>query len=238
MAGSPRVVVVTGAAGAIGSLIMSRLSARWEIRATDVQPGTRIEVLDVTDQDRCRAVFEGADAVVHLAANPDPRSDWASLRGPNVHGAYAVAAAARESGVRRLVLASSVQAVSAYPATRQRRSDDPPRADNLYGATKAWAEALGSWVAATSETSVIALRIGYFSAQPPGGPQATPQNRSAWLSHDDCVRLIQAAVESERDGLTIVNGISANRYRIAEYGDVERGIGYVPVDDAWSGTGP
>jgi nucleoside-diphosphate-sugar epimerase len=179
-------------------------------------------------------MFRGADAVVHLAANPNPQAEWGALRGPNVDGAYAVAAAARECGVRRLVLASSVQAVSAYPETLQRRVGDAPRAANLYGATKAWAEALGGWVAASSHTSVVALRIGYFSEQPPAGEDVTPRNLSAWLSHGDCARLIQAAVESEHDGFLVVNGISANRYRIAELGEAERQIGYAPVDDTWA----
>jgi uronate dehydrogenase len=171
--------------------------------------------------------------VVHLAANPDPVADWDALREPNVEGAYAVAAAARECGVRRLVLASSLQATSGYPQTRQRRAEDAPRSANLYGATKAWAEALGGWVAATSGTSVVALRIGYFSERPPAGDEATPANLSAWLSHGDCVRLIQAAVEANREGFVVVNGISANRYRVAELAEAEREIGYQPTDDTW-----
>ena len=227
-------VVVTGAAGAIGALIVTRLAERWDIRATDRRPGSGIEALDVTDMDRCRECFGGADAVLHLAGNPSPEAAWEGLRGPNVEGAYVVATAAREMGVRRLVLASSQQAVNGYPPTRQRRAEDAPRPQNLYGATKAWSEALGSWVALTSDTSVIALRIGYFASQPPVGTEGTPRNRSAWLSHDDTVRLIQAAVECERTGLTVVNGISANRYRLAEIGEAERSIGYVPVDDAWA----
>ena len=139
-------------------------------------------------------------------------------------------------GVRRLVLASSVQAVSAYPESRQRRAGDAARPANLYGATKAWTEALGAWVTATSHTSVVALRIGFFSELPPTEDQATPGNLSAWLSHEDCTRLIRAAVESDVHGLTVVNGISANRYRIAELGDNERRIGYQPTDDAWQRT--
>jgi nucleoside-diphosphate-sugar epimerase len=231
--GDGRPVVVTGAAGAIGSLIVGRLGARWQIRATDVRSSAEIESLDVTNTERCVATFEGADAIVHLAGNPDPGASWDALRGPNVEGAYAVAAAARECGVRRLVLASSLHAVSAYPHTRQRRAGDPPRAANLYGATKAWAEALGGWVASTSPTSVVALRIGYFSVNPPEGRDATPANLSAWLSPGDCVRLIQTAVETEQAGLTVVNGISANRYRVAELGEAEHRIGYQPTDNAW-----
>ena len=118
------------------------------------------------------------------------------------------------------MLASSQQAVSAYPDTLQRRAEDPPRPANLYGATKAWAEALGSWVASTSDTSVVALRIGYFAEHPPTGDLATPRNLAAWLSHDDAAELIRAAVEADVTGLTVVNGISANRYRA---GDPRRG---------------
>ena len=32
----------------------------------------------------------------------------------------------------------------------------------------------------------------------------------------------------------MVNGISANRYRIAELGEAEREIGYAPTDDTWA----
>jgi nucleoside-diphosphate-sugar epimerase len=233
-----RFVVITGAAGRIGSVVVDRLSSRWQIRATDARPGDGVETLDVTDFERCVVMFTGADAVVHLAANPDPSADWGALRGPNVEGAYTVAAAARECGVRRLVLASSVQALSGYPQAFQRRSADPPRPANLYGATKAWAEALGAWVAATSGTSVVALRIGYFSERPPAGDAATPTNLSAWLSPGDCARLIQAAAESDHEGFVAVNGISANRYRIAELGEAERELGYVPIDDAWAQLPP
>jgi nucleoside-diphosphate-sugar epimerase len=226
-----RRVVVTGAAGGIGSVVVDKLASRWQICATDLRPGNGVEALDVTELERCVTMFSGADAVVHLAANPDPDAGWDALRGPNVDGAYVVAAAARECGVRRLVLASSLQATSGYPQTRQRRAEDAPRAANLYGATKAWAEALGSWVAATSRTSVVVLRIGHFSERPPAG--AAPASLSAWLSSGDCVRLIEAAVESDHGGFVVVNGISANRYRIAEVGDAEREIGYAPTDDAW-----
>jgi nucleoside-diphosphate-sugar epimerase len=207
---------------------------RWKIRATDLRPAGAVQALDVRDFDGAKRMFQGADAVVHLAADPSPAADWQALRGPNVEGAYAVAAAARECQVRRLVLASSVQAVSGYPESLQRRTSDAPRPDNLYGATKAWAEALGSWVAATSATSVVAVRIGHFLAHPPAGADATPRNLAAWLSPGDCTRLIQAAVEFERDGFVVVNGISANRYRLVDLEEGRREIGYVPVDDCWA----
>jgi NAD(P)-dependent dehydrogenase (short-subunit alcohol dehydrogenase family) len=229
-------VLITGAGGAIGSAVAAALGERWRLRATDLRPGPDVDELDITDADACRAAFTGVDAVVHLAGNPDPAAGWSELYGPNVAGAYVVAAAARDCAVPRLVLASSQQAVSAEPDTRQRRADDPARPANLYGATKAWAEALGSWVAATSETSVVALRIGFFAAAPPTGEAATPRNLAAWLSPRDGAELVRAAVEADVDGLTVVNGISANRYRHATIGEAERRLGYAPVDDAWASS--
>ena len=77
------------------------------------------------------------------------------------------------------------------------------------------------------------MRIGYFSERPPAGEEATPRDLSAWLSPDDCVRLIQAAVETNHAGFAVVNGISANRYRVAELGETEAAIGYAPLDDTW-----
>jgi nucleoside-diphosphate-sugar epimerase len=229
-------VVITGAAGAIGSAVTTRLRARWRLRATDLHAGDGIDALDITDADACHAAFAGVDAVVHLAGNPSPDANWSQLHAPNVIGAYVVAAAARDCAVPRLVLASSQQAVSAYPDTLQRRASDAPRPANLYGATKAWAEALGSWLASSSDTSVVALRIGYFAQHPPVGDLATARNLAAWLSHDDAAELIRAAVEADVTGLTVVNGISANRYPHATLGETERLLGYHPADDAWAPT--
>jgi len=111
-------------------------------------------------------------------------------------------------------------------------SDDGPA--NLYGATKAWAEALGAWVAASSATSVVALRIGYFAAVRPAEDEVTPVERSAWLSPRDCAELIRAAVEAEGISFAVANGVSANRYSVADLTDTSGTLGYRPQDDAWA----
>lgn len=228
-----RRVLLTGAGGLIGRAIGPLLPAGWDVVRTDLRASDGISALDVTDLDACRAAFSGADAVVHLAAVPDPDASWEQLLPANVVGAHQVAVAAGECGVRRLVLASSLQAVSATPAGTQIRSSDPPRPANLYGATKAWAEALGSWVAATTATSVVALRIGYFAVQRPDGDLVPPAERAAWLSPRDAAELVRAAVEAEDVGFVVATGTSANRYRRADLEDTIRRLGYRPRDDAW-----
>jgi uronate dehydrogenase len=226
--------VITGAAGLIGQSLTAGLSDRWDLVATDIHTDGDIGHLDVTNEQQCRQTFSGADAVVHLAANPHETASWDDLKTPNIVGVQAVASAAMAASVPRLVLASSLQAVWAYPHDRQVRSTDPARPANVYGATKAWAEAVGSWVAASSDTTVVALRIGYFSPRPPTGSEATPRNLGAWISPSDCVELVRAAVEGPVDDFVVLNGVSANRHRYAAYGDAEKAIGYRPNSDAWS----
>lgn len=231
-------VVVTGAAGSIGQVVVDGLADRWELVATDVRADAGIEALDATNGEACRRIFDHADAVVHLAATPDPMATWEVLLPRNVVAVHEVATAAVAAGVPRLVLASSMQAVSGYALDHQVRASDSPRPANLYGATKAWTEAVGAWIATTTPTNVVALRIGFFGAAPPTGDDATPRNLAAWLSVPDCVELVRAAVEGPVDGFTVVSGVSANRYRKADYGPSETALGYQPSDDAWAAALP
>jgi nucleoside-diphosphate-sugar epimerase len=233
MAQTRRRVVVTGAAGRIGRAIAPLLPPSWDMECTDRVAGHGIGVLDVTEPGACARAFRSADAVVHLAAVPDPAASWDDLLPVNIVGAYEVAQAAADCGVRRLVLASSLHAVSATPDATQSRAADPPRPGNLYGATKAWIEALGAWIAATTSTSVVALRIGYFAEQRPDAATVSARDLSAWLSPRDAAELVRAAVEATELQFVVANGISANRYRVADLADTVRQLGYSPVDDAW-----
>jgi uronate dehydrogenase len=227
-------VVITGAAGRIGRTVVPLLRDAWEVKATDVTGGSGVAHLDVTDRPACASAFAGVDAVVHLAAVPDPEAGWDALLPANVVGTHAVAQAAMDAGVHRLVLASSLQAVSAVPTGTQVRTDDPPRPANLYRATKAWAEAVGSWVAATSTTTVVALRIGNFQAQRPDPDTTSARDRAAWLSPRDAADLVRASLEADIRGVVVGNGISANRYRQADLDATMSALGYRPTDDAWA----
>lgn len=235
-----RRVVLTGAAGRIGRAASAGLADRWDLVRTDRGPAANgtdgVEVLDVTDLDACLAAFAGADAVVHLAADPSPDATFDDLLAPNLVGPYTVARAAADAGVRRLVLASSLHAVSALPQALQRRTSDQPRPANLYGASKAWSEAVGAWTAASTATTVVALRIGYFRVEQPS-PDADQVERTAWLSGRDAAELVRAAVEADLptgvDGFVVAHGVSANRHNVADLEHTRRVLGYAPVDDAW-----
>jgi hypothetical protein len=88
-------------------------------------------------------------------------------------------------------------------------------------------------VAATTATSVVALRIGYFALERPEADAVSAAELAAWLSPRDAAELVRAAVEAETVDFVVVNGTSANRYRRADLQDTIRSLGYRPIDDAW-----
>lgn len=233
MPAEPLRVLITGAAGRIGRAIAPLLPSEWDLRLTDLDESEGVTSLDISDLEACRAAFAGLDAVVHLAGNPSPTATFEQLLTPNVVGAHNVAQAAMDCHVRRLVLASSIHTMSGTDDVVQVRSTDRPRPGNLYGATKAWVEALGGWVASVSDTSVVALRIGYFLTQFSRTEVEGVGHRTAWLSPRDAADLVRTAVLAEGVDFFVAYGISANQHRRADLRETTERLGYQPQDDSW-----
>ncbi|MBM3476176.1 MAG: NAD(P)-dependent oxidoreductase [Armatimonadetes bacterium] len=104
-------IAVTGGAGYVGRAVVQRLAERHEVVVYDRQaPETEVEHVcgDILDLSALTKAFEGAEAVVHLAAVPAlGRAPDDELMETNVMGTERVVAAAVANGVRRLVAASS-----------------------------------------------------------------------------------------------------------------------------------
>jgi UDP-glucose 4-epimerase len=108
-------VVVTGGAGRLGTYVVDRLAGKCELSVVDVKPlpstgggKTRQINASITDYAAMRAAFAGQEAVIHLAAIPNPRTAPADVTfNTNVQGAWAVLQAAEDAGVKRIVVASS-----------------------------------------------------------------------------------------------------------------------------------
>ena len=223
-------VLLTGAAGRIATAVRPVLrELADEVVLTDreepaeVQPGERFARADLADPARWEGLAAGCDALVHLGAVPDEAA-FEVLAGPNLHGAYHVYEAARRAGVRRVVVASSGRATGFYRVGERLDGDTTPRPDGLYGATKAFSEALGRLYADKFGLEVVALRIGTFEDRP-----HTARDLSTWLSHDDARRLVRAALTGPVDGFLAVYGVSANT---RSWWSLPPSLGYAPVDDA------
>jgi nucleoside-diphosphate-sugar epimerase len=166
-----RKVLVTGASGYIGSLILPSLRDRFDLvlvdnRQTDRsgKPVPGLHAVNLADPDRSSyaPLFAGVDAVVHLAyRHPGAAggSDWGKDVPPidrfdvelsNVQMAQNVYRTAYDAGVRRVVVASSNHAADWYEhaLVHNRRKEivspvDFPVSDNFYGWAKAAYELLG-----------------------------------------------------------------------------------------------
>jgi uronate dehydrogenase len=228
-------ILITGAAGAIGTMLRSRMVRPGRIlRLLDIvpppqpDPGEQIETVaaDITDLSAMKHAALDVDAIIHLGGIAS-ESDWQSILHTNIHGTYTVLEAARRAGVARVILASSNHAVGFHPY-----SDDPvpdyvfPRPDTYYGVSKATNEALGSLYHDRYGMNVLCVRIGACAEKP-----YDHRTLSMWLSPDDCARLMEALLTAPDPGFRILWGISANtrsRFSMAE----AIALGYRPLDDA------
>jgi uronate dehydrogenase len=203
------VVVVTGAAGLIGSTLREAWRGRFPLlRLVDTQDlgeereGEETRVLDLTDFAATRRAVDGADAVVHLAAIT--REDrFERLLEANVAVTYNVFEASRQAGVRRIVFASTNHVTGFYATTEYVGPDDPVRPDSIYGVTKVFGEALARLYVDKWGLEVVCVRIGAFGKQPDDSDAL-----SVWLSPGDGIRLFTRAVIAPQVGFLIVYGIS------------------------------
>jgi uronate dehydrogenase len=228
-------VLVTGAAGRIGTVLRGGLPERgWSVRSLDVvpipdaRPGEEQLVADVTDLAAVGDAVAGAAAVVHLAGISG-ESTWPAISHANIEGTYCVLEAARQARVSRVVLASSNHATGYTPRPDGgllREADAPPRPDTYYGVSKVTMEALGSLYADRYGMDVVCLRIGSAFPEP-----TTVRMLATWLSPADQVALVDAALRAPAPGFAVVWGVSANTRNWWDL-TAGRALGYEPQDDA------
>ena len=165
-------VVVTGATGNVGTSVVSALAADPNVtsivglarRAPDWDPPkTEFLAADIT-RAPLADLFEGADAVVHLAWLIQPSRDATALEAVNVHGSRLVFEAAAAAGVSALVHASSVGAYGPGPSSGGRVDESWPTdgiPSSFYARHKAQAErALDAIEATAPGLRVVRLRPG------------------------------------------------------------------------------
>ncbi|TMR98738.1 NAD-dependent epimerase/dehydratase family protein [Nonomuraea basaltis] len=143
-------VVVVGATGNVGTSVVRALAVDDTVSSivgvARRLPGWRIDrtdwrQADVATDDLTR-IFDGADAVVHLAWLFQPTRDPATTWRSNVLGSMRVFHAAAEAGVPALVHASSVGAYSPGPKDRPVDENWPTHGwpGAAYGREKAYVE--------------------------------------------------------------------------------------------------
>ena len=224
-------VLLTGAAGEVGTALRAGLQNDFELILTDLRAPARLKAheifrpADLEDPQAVTQAMQGVEAVIHLGGIANEHT-YERINAVNVGGTQHVLQAARQLGVRRVAFASSIHAVGYYPRSEKVGPQMPVRPDTFYGVSKVTGEALGRMYWERYGLEFVAVRICSFQPQPQDA-----RHLSTWLSPRDAVQLFRRAVAAPRVGYLTVAGISGNAraWMTPEGWDV---LGYVPQDDA------
>jgi NAD+ dependent glucose-6-phosphate dehydrogenase len=228
-------LTITGGSGRIGAALAPLLRDRYQIRLMDLrEPESQLlsqdEFLrgDVSNLGDAERAVEGAAAVLHLAGNPSTSASWTEVRTANIEGTFNVFEAARRHNLRKVVFASTNHVMGFY-ALEQRFPIDtraPIRPDSLYGVSKAFGEALARYYADAFGMSIICLRIGWFTPEPPGNGGLY----ELWISARDLAQIVVQCLETPRD-FAIYNATSNNEPEHWDLQAARQELGYAPIDD-------
>lgn len=167
-------IVVTGGSGRVGrAVIRELLEHGYEVLNVDVRPPEHDLVefrdVDLTDYGAAFVVLHGADAVIHMAANPAPDRDYqtgAATFRQNMTSTYNIFNAAAALGLQRVVWASSIT-VSGYPYDHAKIAyaplDEahPVVPESGYALSKAMGEEAAKHFARWSGIPFVGLRFAY-----------------------------------------------------------------------------
>jgi UDP-glucose 4-epimerase len=188
-------VLVTGGLGVVGRPVVERLSRSGhtlsvvdravppaaQAAVPGLPPGVALVACDVTDYAAVREAVRGQEAVIHLAAIAQPGgAPAAQLFHLNAAGTFNIYQAAAEEGIRRVVCASSINALGYYYggvdfpiAYFPIDEEHPTFSTDAYSFSKQVNEATAAYFWRRAGISSACLRL-------PGVYALTPE-RVAWL---------------------------------------------------------
>ena len=201
-------ILITGSNGIIGSVLKS---TNYEIRPFDLPE------YDCRNYHQLKDQMKGCLAVVHLAWNTQDDNFRSGHTDPDNYAmAQNVYEAAYATGVKRVIMASSIHADMPIPQQTQppklRSAYELPNPDSPYGASKVAIETLGRYFAISKALEVVCVRFGWVSQDAHERPSTTKPYPigEGWISHRDCQDLVTAAIEAPiiPDNYQIIWGLS------------------------------
>ena len=189
--------------------------------------------VNLSDIKSLKRAMKGISVVVNLAANSNVDAKFEDLIEPNLIGAYNVFEAARQAGCERVIFASSVHAINAYPHSHKVLSKDEPMPLDFYGASKAFGESLCSVFSHKYGLSCLAIRIGaYVSNDKKNKICYARKDYGHVISQRDFGELIhKSIIAPKKVKYGILSGISNNKHKHMGLKFTKKLVGYKPQDD-------
>jgi len=236
-------IVITGATGMISSLLVERLSRRFDTSLVLLSrnPGREISMANRQwlgwqpgSSGEWQRAIDGADAVINLAGEPIAAKRWTArqkliISSSRIEATQSLIEAIGKAKVRPKTLISA-SAVGYYGPHGDERLDEQTRPGNDFLARLCvdWenqarkAEALGLRVSVLRTGIVLAKGAGALKKMVPpfkffaGGPLGSGQQWMPWIHIDDEVGLIEFLLE-RADAHGAFNGTTPNPVTMAEF---------------------
>ncbi len=199
-------IVITGAAGYLGSALARVLASDFEVFGLDLAPlpeGLVGRQVDLGDYDAVREAFEGADQVINCASihpwKPYTDEQYIQL---NIQGTWNVLKAASAAGVKQIVHTSSIAVTGYEPGpegcpVREAAAIQAPL--DMYSVTKATQEHICATWHRASGVPIAMLRPPAFFPTPPA--ESIANLLAARLLLPDLVAAHVAAAKTELSGI-------------------------------------
>jgi len=225
-----KTILITGAAGDVGTHLRRELAGKYRMRASDLRPvrkiaGETVVRADIAKMADALRITKGVDAVVHLGGY-SVEGPWEGILSANLIGCYNVFEAARRNGVKRILFPTSNHAVGFYRREQTIDHRVYPKPDSRYGVSKVFGEALGSLYADKYGMQVFCMRIGNVNAKP-----IDKRRLAIWFSPRDLAQLVTIGIEHPDIRFEIVYGVSGNKRVWYDNSNAYR-LGYRPQDDS------
>lgn len=230
-------VLLTGAAGTIGTALRNSLGSKYHFRCLDIKPiddEEDVVIANILDFDALLNAMQGMQAVIHLAANPGFDRTWQDVYSNGIGGTYNVFEAARLAGVKKIIYASSTVVLGWKEMQLGKKVTPgmPIHPWSLYGVGKATGEMLAHHFVDTCHMSIICLRIGTFYIDPPSPLSRQDDILRAWCSPEDLAQLVDRCLEKDGLGFQVFYGVSANKRRLWDIQNAKNLVGYRPKSNA------
>ena len=209
-------VLVTGGAGHIGKAATERLVQHgWDVRAIGLEAETEVQgveyvTCDVLNYDDLRQQMRGCEAVIHLAAIPRPQlAPGHKIFTTNVAGTFNVFEAAAAEGIKRVVQASSINALGTafglvdfapqyFPIDEQH----PVFTTDPYSFSKQTIEEIGRYYWRRDGISSVALRFpGVQRSEYAMSDEMRERRQSTWKVIDEFAALTATEREARLAGI-------------------------------------
>jgi nucleoside-diphosphate-sugar epimerase len=244
-------ILVTGGLGAVGRPLVECLLSRQhhvrvldrslENRPEDSLAGVELVEADITDYAAVREALRGMQAVIHLAAIPHP----AGASGPeifriNCSGTFNVYEAAAQEGIRRVVSASSINAlgfnygIKSFPIEYLPVDEEHPTfTSDPYSFSKRITEEIGAYYWRREGISGVQLRLPWVVVVTQEFRQMLQQFESVLRTASARILAMPAAARRVRAGEIVaeLNGQRASRFHEKPHSHETEGGWQPDLDD-------